>query len=77
MSKLPIISAKDLIKILEVLDYRIKSQKGSHIKLSRTTTEGERIIIVPNHKSIKKGTLKNIIRYLNIDSERLIELLKN
>ena len=37
-----------------------------------------RIVIIPNHKDIKLGTLKNgILNPLDISVEQLIKLLKN
>ena len=33
-------------------------------------------LIIPNHNFIKKGTLKNIMRYLNLNNDSLINLLK-
>jgi predicted RNA binding protein YcfA (HicA-like mRNA interferase family) len=42
------------------------SQKGSHMKLKR----GEVIVIVPNHKELRKGTLGNIIKISNIGIDR-------
>jgi predicted RNA binding protein YcfA (HicA-like mRNA interferase family) len=74
MPKLPIISAKELVKGLVHLDFEIKSQKGSHIKMINKISN--QTLIVPNHNFIKKGTLKNIMRYLNLNNENLIDLLK-
>ena len=70
MPKLPIISAKKLITILEEKGFLIVSQRGSHIKLKRN---GE-TIVVPNHKEIRKGTLKNILRMLNMSVNELLRL---
>lgn len=50
------ISAKELKKY----GYEVQRQKGSHIRLI-TLLEGEHHITVPNHSSIKIGTLSGII----------------
>ena len=55
--KLRQLSGKDVVSIFEKFGYEIKSQKGSHIKMKR---EASRIILVPNHQIIDKGTLKAI-----------------
>lgn len=55
--KLKQLSGKELISIFERFGFEVKSQNGSHIKLKRPSS---RIIIVPNHTLIDKGTLKAI-----------------
>lgn len=69
-------STKKLTKILAKLGYELKSQKGSHIKLVKYTKQDRQIVIIPNHKIIRKGTLKNIIKHLGLDTEDLVNLLK-
>lgn len=74
MPKIPLISAKEAIKAFKKIGFSIISQKGSHIKMQ--DNKG-RIIIIPNHKQIKKGTLKKgILNPLNISVDELIKLLK-
>ena len=61
MSKLPLLTAKELIKILLAIGFICKRQKGSHMffqhKDGRTT-------IVPNHpcEKIDRGLLNKIIK---------------
>lgn len=61
MSKLPLLTAKELIKILEKLDFEYKRQKGSHKffqhKDGRTT-------VIPEHgnEQIDRGLLNKIIK---------------
>lgn len=73
MPKLPFISANSLIKVFKRLDFEIVSQKGSHIKMRHA--DG-RNVIIPNHKIIKKGTLKKgILNPMGISVDGLIKLL--
>ncbi|MFH1713215.1 MAG: type II toxin-antitoxin system HicA family toxin [Candidatus Jacksonbacteria bacterium] len=51
------------------------SQRGSHIKLKRQIGDQERCLTIPNHKVIRKGTLKNILRILDLTNDGLIHLL--
>jgi len=75
MPKLPRVSAKDLLRILKKFDFEIITQRGSHIKMQDSNG---RIIIIPNHKQIKLGTLKNgILNPLDITVEQFIRMLKN
>jgi predicted RNA binding protein YcfA (HicA-like mRNA interferase family) len=61
MSKLPLLTAKELIKILISLGFELKRQKGSHKffqhKDGRTT-------VIPDHGSeqIDRGLLNKIIK---------------
>lgn len=59
MAHLPQASGKEITKALIRAGYRPVSQKGSHMKLRRDNPR--RTIIVPNHKTIKRGTLHGII----------------
>ena len=73
MPKLPQISALELIKAFKKLNFEVISQKGSHIKMRDPSGK---TAIIPNHKQIKKGTLKKgILNPLNITVEELIKLL--
>lgn len=75
MPKLPQISANQLIKALHKIGFRIVSQKGSHIKLQRKVDKRTQTIIVPNHKSIRKGTLKNgILNQIPLTIEEFLKL---
>lgn len=73
MSKLPVVSGKNLVKVFTKLGFVFVSQRGSHIKMRH---KDGRTVIIPNHKNIKKGTLKKgILNPLNISVEELQKLL--
>ena len=61
MSKLRVISGKQLSKMLGKFGYLTDHQTGSHIIL-RHKNPPHRRLTVPNHKEIAKGTLRAIIR---------------
>ena len=74
MPKLPRISAKDLVRVFKKIGFEIVVQRGSHIKMKDLS---DRTVIIPNHKQIKLGTLKNgILNPMDISVEQLIKLLK-
>ena len=77
--KLPQLSGQDLVRVLKKLGYEVMRQKGSHIRLRKTTNVGEHNITVPEHKTIAKGTLNDIITKVslwnNINKDDLIKLL--
>ena len=57
MSRLPVISGKDLCAALVKIGYLVDHQTGSHIVL-RSHEPPHRRLTVPNHKEIAKGTLR-------------------
>lgn len=64
--KLPQISGQELVRVLQKLGYEVIRQKGSHVRLRKTTTVGEHNITVPEHKTIAKGTLNDIITKVSL-----------
>ena len=74
MSKLPVISGKELCQVLSKVDYLVDHQTGSHVIL-RNGKPPFRRLTVPNHKEIAKGTLRSIIRQAGLTVEEFIELL--
>ena len=54
------ITGAELSKALRKFGYEFGRQVGSHIMLE-TQLEGQHLVVVPNHNSIKVGTLNGII----------------
>lgn len=80
MPRLPQVSGYDLVRLLRSLGYEILRQKGSHIRLSKLTNIGQHNITVPDHKTLAKGTLNDILARVslwnNISKEELIARLR-
>lgn len=73
--KLPVLSGRDVIKILKKIGFEEKRQKGSHIILAKETEQGKRGVVVPNHNEVDKGTLLEIIRQAGLTREEFLKLL--
>jgi predicted RNA binding protein YcfA (HicA-like mRNA interferase family) len=77
---LPVVSGKDLIKVLSRLGYQVIRQRGSHARLKSITPAGEHAITVPLHEEIAMGTLNDIISkvalWKGISKDELINMLK-
>ena len=54
------VSGQELVQRLKKLGYSPTRQSGSHIRLT-TQSNGEHHITIPNHTSIKIGTLSAIL----------------
>ena len=74
MSKLPVVSGKQVCIVLEKIGYRIDHQTGSHIVL-RNQNPPYRRITVPNHKELAKGTLRAIIRQAGLTVDEFSKLM--
>jgi len=59
-------SARDVLKTFQRAGFSIVSQKGSHIKLKGVFNNSIRIVIVPNHKQIARGTFESILKQSNM-----------
>ena len=72
--KLPVVSAKELIRALEKDGFQVIRQKGSHVILQK---KGDDVLttVVPYHDEIAKGTLRSILRKTKISPEQLVKLL--
>jgi predicted RNA binding protein YcfA (HicA-like mRNA interferase family) len=53
---------REVRRRLEAAGFREVSRKGSHVKFARTTGDGLRTTIVPDHREITVGTLRSILR---------------
>jgi predicted RNA binding protein YcfA (HicA-like mRNA interferase family) len=62
LGKLKNLSGKEVCKILASEGFENVRQKGSHIVMQKRTKDSTITVPVPNHKEIKIGTLKSIIR---------------
>jgi predicted RNA binding protein YcfA (HicA-like mRNA interferase family) len=67
-SKLPVLSWRDVIKILKKSKFWQTGQTGSHMFL----TDGIHKVTVPRHKEIKKGTLLSIISQSGLTKEEFL-----
>ena len=75
MSKSPLLTAKELIKILLRLDFEFKRQKGSHKFFQHI--DG-RTTVIPDHsgEQIDRGLLNKIIKQdLQMSIEDFIKIL--
>lgn len=61
--KLKRLSGPEVVDIMAALGFEVHSQRGSHVKLRRTTKRGEKqTLTIPTHPVLDVGTLRAIIR---------------
>ncbi|MBU3978689.1 type II toxin-antitoxin system HicA family toxin [Patescibacteria group bacterium] len=74
MSKLPRnIKGKELIKFLEKQGFEIIGKKGSHVRLAHADGRWTQVAVHP--KPIPQGTLRTILRQIDLSTEEFIKLI--
>jgi predicted RNA binding protein YcfA (HicA-like mRNA interferase family) len=67
MTKLPSVSGRECVAALRKAGFYFKRQEGSHIILRRDEPFAQ--VVVPDHKFLDRGTLRNILRQADITPE--------
>jgi predicted RNA binding protein YcfA (HicA-like mRNA interferase family) len=73
VSQLPQVSGRECVRALEQVGFYISRQRGSHIIMRRDEPPAR--VVVPNHKTVKRGTLRAIIRQADLTVEEFVDLL--
>ena len=75
MSRLPILTGLELIKILERIGFKTVRQKGSHIFLKH---QDNRTTIIPVHKGkdVDRALLRKILRDTKISPNEFKDILR-
>ncbi len=72
MSKLPVVSGREVVKALEKAGYYVRGRESSHIHLRHPARKP---VTIPDHKEIARGTLREIIRESGFSVEEFRQLL--
>lgn len=62
LPKLRVLSGREVCRILEDHGFVIVRQRGSHIVMQKRSGEGTITVPVPDHREVRPGTLRSIIR---------------
>ena len=73
MPELPVISGDDCMAALGRAGYQVARSRGSHFRLR---CPGRRPVTVPRHRELDRGTLRAILRTVDISVEEFLELLE-
>ena len=77
MTRLPILSSKQVMKALRAGGFKDapKRGKGSHIALVKRDDDVTRLVIIPDRKSLPKGTLRAILEQSGLNRDKFLKLL--
>ena len=71
--KLPAdLSGQELVSVLLRVGFVVRRQRGSHIVLRRDSPYAR--VVVPDHKRVRPGTLRQILNEAGVTVEQLLEL---
>jgi predicted RNA binding protein YcfA (HicA-like mRNA interferase family) len=70
MASLPVLSGREVVKAFESFGWNVARQSSSHIIM---TKQGETVTLsVPDHKEVAKGTLRSLIRAVNLTVDEFV-----
>jgi predicted RNA binding protein YcfA (HicA-like mRNA interferase family) len=72
--KLPVISGREAVKVLQKIGYEIVRQRGSHLRLRDKNDPLHKPLSVSDHKELKPGLLRKLIKDANLTVEQFTEL---
>lgn len=75
MTHLPVISGREAITALQRIGYIVVRRRGSHSRLRDPSNPEHRPVTVPDHDTLKPGTLRAILRDANLTVAEFRELL--
>jgi predicted RNA binding protein YcfA (HicA-like mRNA interferase family) len=62
LGRLKVFSGAELCRLLGAHGFQVVRQKGSHVIMQKTVPGSTITVPVPNHREIRVGTLKSIVR---------------
>ncbi len=77
MGRLPVLSGRELVKLLQKIGYEHVRTRGSHAILTKENVGGKTTIPVPLHDELAVGTLKSIIDQAGLTREEFEESVRH
>ena len=73
MGKLRVLSGQEVCLVLARHGFFVVRQRGSHVVMQRINDDRTTTVPVPNHRELKIGTLRSIIRQSGVPREEFEE----
>ena len=68
------LSYRQIKRKLEKVGFVVIHQRGSHVKFVRESQDEVRTVMVPNHREVKIGTLRSILRHAGLTPDEFDRL---
>jgi len=75
MPRLPVISGREAVRAFERAGWKVSRREGSHIILTKAGTPVT--LSVPDHREVRRGTLRSLIRKAGLTAEEFMSLLRD
>ena len=72
---LPVVSGRQLVRVLQGVGFVVLRQKGSHVSLERQSHGETWRTVVPLHRELRPGTLSDILQQTGLTGDELRKLL--
>jgi len=76
LKHLPVVSGKDVIRVLTRAGFFFVRQKGSHIRMKKQTSETTLNITIPLHDELDRTTLRSIIKAAELTEDEFLHFLE-
>jgi len=76
MRKLPVLSAREVLKTLANFGFILIRQRGSHMIIGKQTASGKKGAVIPKYDEIATGTLKSILKQAKVSEDDFLRVLK-
>ena len=74
--KFPVLSGKEMVKILGKFGFKVLDQNGSHVIMFGEKDGVKRKSVVPQHPELAKGTLLSILKQAGLTRDDLENALR-
>lgn len=75
MSRLPVVTSREMINALQRASFVIDHQTGSHVVLRRSR-DNTRVVVPSHNRDLGRGLTVAIIRSAGLTREEFVDLLK-
>jgi predicted RNA binding protein YcfA (HicA-like mRNA interferase family) len=76
MPDLPHLSGREIIRALERLGFVQVRQRGSHVVMKKSISEGNIGCVVPLHNEVAIGTLRSILKQAKVLPDDFVKVVK-
>jgi len=76
MPSLPVLSGKELVRLLAREDFEIVPRRGKGSHMVMIHKDRGLVITIPDHRELDRGTLRAIIRQAGVTREDLDRLVR-
>jgi predicted RNA binding protein YcfA (HicA-like mRNA interferase family) len=76
LKHLPVVSGKDVIRVLTRAGFFFVRQKGSHVRMKKQTSDSALNITIPLHDELDRTTLRSIIKSAELTESEFLHFLE-